>query len=164
VNAAITALGSILAAAVTAYATLTVAANRTANNAPTPSNLVQSPTPVSGQSQDGDRLAVAAAAAASPIRLTPAGTLRAQVDIKKADSATSNQDGPLAAAFCVMTSVGSYGGATKGCNLSQRDEGWILVANGRKASSVCAAECFNFEANQASAEPDEGQNNFPAFP
>jgi hypothetical protein len=60
------------------------------------------------------------------------------------DDARTDREGPVKADLCVLTSVGSYGGATKGCTLQYDAEGWVLVANGRKATSNCQATCFDF--------------------
>jgi hypothetical protein len=54
------------------------------------------------------------------------------------------QDGPVKADLCLLTSVGSYGGATKGCTLTRGNEGWKLVANARRTTSACQATCFDF--------------------
>lgn len=58
-------------------------------------------------------------------------------------SPKSNTEGPVKADLCVLTSVGSYGGATKGCTLKLGNDGWTLVASARKATSTCQATCFD---------------------
>lgn len=60
------------------------------------------------------------------------------------DDPRTDREGPVKADLCVLTSVGSYGGATKGCTLQHEAEGWVLVANGRKATANCQATCFDF--------------------
>lgn len=60
------------------------------------------------------------------------------------DGTKSDPKGPVKADLCVLTSVGSYGGATKGCTLTRGDGGWRLVANARRATSTCQATCFDF--------------------
>ena len=61
-----------------------------------------------------------------------------------ADRAVTDREGPVKADICVLTSVGSYGGATKGCTLTKTNDGWVLVANGRNSTSACQAMCFDF--------------------
>lgn len=59
------------------------------------------------------------------------------------DRPRTNQAGPVKADICVLTNVGSYGGATKGCTLTREENGWVLVANARKSTSTCQATCFD---------------------
>lgn len=59
----------------------------------------------------------------------------------------SSEDGPVKADLCLLTSVGSYGGARKGCTLTQGSNGWTLAASARNATSACQATCFNFRPN-----------------
>ena len=73
-------------------------------------------------------------------------TLSAKVDYKNDGKTRSNKDpsdGFLSADICVLTSVSTYGGASKSCNLSRTDDGWSLVATGRKATVSCKAVCFD---------------------
>lgn len=56
-------------------------------------------------------------------------------------------EAPAKADLCVLTSVGSYGGATKGCTLTRGNDGWMLVANARNSTSTCQATCFDLRPN-----------------
>lgn len=59
------------------------------------------------------------------------------------DSAKTTSTPEIDRDICVLTAVASYGGATKGCSLVKSAGGWVLKANGRKATSTCEATCFD---------------------
>ncbi len=73
-------------------------------------------------------------------------TLSAGVSYNKDGKPKTNRDpekGWVKADICVLTTVSSYGGASKACTLAQNEEGWALTATGRKATSTCRAICFD---------------------
>ena len=79
-------------------------------------------------------------------------TLYARVLYKDSDKTISAQDpttGGVKADVCVLTTVSSYGGASKTCSLSHKDEGWVLTATARKATATCGAVCFDVSRHAA---------------
>lgn len=67
---------------------------------------------------------------------------RATSDATNGDKVTDSE-GPIAADICMLTRVSIYGKTTKGCALTQAQEGWTLVASARKSTTECQAVCFN---------------------
>lgn len=86
------------------------------------------------------------------------GTFTASI---KSSSKASKQETPIADMdICILSTISSYGGATKLCSLSKTETGWLLTASQRKATVNCTATCFNLQpaagAQTVSSEPEEG--------
>jgi len=75
--------------------------------------------------------------------LTRLGVITAKLDYGEGRSSASTR-APEDADICLLTTVSSYGGASKSCSLKVEDNRWILVASGRKASVNCEATCLSF--------------------
>jgi len=79
--------------------------------------------------------------------------------IKSSSRASRNETPIEGKDLCILSTISSDGGATKGCSLSKTDTGWLLTASQKKASVNCSATCFNLQstgrAKAASSERGE---------
>lgn len=72
--------------------------------------------------------------------------LSARVEYNEDGKSRTDKDpseGSIEADICLLTTVSSYGGASKSCSLTQTERRWSLVSTGRKATSTCQAICFD---------------------
>lgn len=136
--AKITAVSTILAAIIAAAASIWLGSRREAAQAPQAEVALTESLEPSDPAGSG---LSSQATATGGLGLVFVGSIAATV--KYDSEADTDRRDPMKADLCVLTSVGSYGGATKGCTLTKTDKGWVLVSNGRKATSTCQAMCFN---------------------